>query len=409
MSNYDILIIGAGPAGLFSAISCAKKGFKVAILEKNKSVGRKLLITGGGKCNLTQDQPTGALINHYGTNTNFVKPSLYAFSGTDFRKFLHQNKLSTVAVENGKVFPQSMKATEVVNLLEKICHDKNVEILTETDVKRVTKNDGIFEVKTDNSTFYSKYLVVSTGGLSYPQTGSTGDGYIFAKNFGHKIRPTKFALAPLYIKNFDMAAFSGLSFEQISFSLWRTNKKIGEFSGDVLITHRGVSGPGIMDASRYMVRGDIIKLDFTAGSEAIEAKKNTLAGRFNAGGKSLVRSVVNDLNLPKRLTEHFLSTAGIGVDLKCAELSKASRTKLISLLVEYGMEIKEVGNANNAMVTAGGVDLKEVNPKTMESRKVEGLYFAGEVLDVDGDCGGYNIQAAVSMGYTVGQAIKNKI
>jgi len=409
VSNYDVLIIGAGPAGLFSAISCAKKGLTVAILEKNKSLGRKLLITGGGKCNLTQDEPTGALINHYGTNTNFVKPSLYAFSSADFRNFLHQNKLSTVAVENGKVFPQSMKATEVVNLLEKICRNKKVEILTETEVKAVSKNDGIFEVETDNSTFYSKYLVVSTGGLSYPQTGSTGDGYIFAKHFGHKIRSTKFALSPLYIKNFDMAALSGLSFAQISFSLWRNNKKIGEYLGDMLITHRGVSGPGIMNASRYMVRGDLIKLDFTGGSGSIEEKKHALVDRFNEGGKSLVRTVVNELNLPKRLTEHFLLTARIGADLKCAELSKASRTKLISLLTEYEMAIKEVGNANNAMVTAGGVDLKEVNPKTMESRKIENLYFAGEVLDVDGDCGGYNIQAAVSMGYAVGQAIKNRL
>lgn len=407
MNNYDVLIIGAGPAGLFSAISLKKKGLKVGILEKNKSIGRKLLITGGGKCNLTQDQPASALINHYGTNTNFVKPCLYAFSSADFRKFLHQNKLSTVTVENGKVFPQSMKATEVVNLLEKKCRDANVEILTETIVTDITKNDGVFQVATDNSTFYSRYLVVSTGGLSYPQTGSTGDGYIFAKNFGHKIRPTKFALAPLYIKNFDMVAFSGLSFEHISFSHWRNNKKFGEFLGDVLITHRGVSGPGIMDASRYMVRGDIIKLNFTG--DPVEDKKNALVDLFNESGKSLVRTVINDLNLPKRLTEHFLLTAGIGADLKCAELSNVIRTKLISLLTEYEMEIKEVGNANNAMVTAGGVDLKEVNPKTMESRKVEGLYFAGEVLDVDGDCGGYNIQVAVSMGYTVGQAIRQRI
>ena len=409
MNKYDVLIIGAGPAGLFTAITTSKKNakLKVGILEKNKSVGRKLLISGSGKCNLTNDKPADALVHHYGTNKNFVKPCLHAFSSADFRSFLYQNKLSTVAVEKGKVFPQSMNAMDVVNLLEKTCRNQNVDILTDTEVMAVSKNDDIFEVTTESSTFYSKHLVVSTGGLTYPQTGSTGDGYIFAKNFGHKIRPTKFALAPLYIKNFDMSAFSGLSFSDMPFSHWRNNKKIAEYLGDILITHHGVSGPGIMDNSRYIVRGDVIKLNFTRAPA--EEMKKVLTDRFNKNGKTLVRTVINELNLPKRLTAYFFTLAEIAENLKCAELSKTKRVRLLSLLLEHELEVKEVGKAANAMVTAGGVDLKEVNSKTMESRKVEGLYFAGEVLDVDGDTGGYNIQVAVSMGYVVGQAIGNRV
>ena len=158
MNKYDVLIIGGGPAGLFSAISCAHLGLKIAILEKNKSFGRKLLITGAGQCNLTQDKPIGEFLYHYGTNSNFVKPCLYMFSNDDFRKFLHKNKLSTVSVENGKVFPQSMKSIDVLNIFENVCRSKNVDMLTQTNVKRVTKNENIFEIETENSD-NSKFLI----------------------------------------------------------------------------------------------------------------------------------------------------------------------------------------------------------------------------------------------------------
>ena len=403
MKKYDVVIIGGGPAGLFSAIQCASCGLSVALLEKNISFGKKLLISGSGKCNLTQVGEIEAFIHHYGTSSNFVKPCLYAFSNDSLRKFLHKNKLSTVSLENGKVFPQSMKAIDVLNVFENVCRQKGVDLLTKMDVKRISTNEGIFETLTECSTFYSKYVVISTGGVSYPQTGSTGDGHIFAKNFGHKIRPTKFALAPLFIKSFELADYSGLSFEDLCFTHWRDGKKVGAYSGDVLVTHRGISGPGVMDNSRYMVRGDVVKINFLNGT--VEDSRGALVKLFNNGGKKLVRSVVNELNLPKRLVDYFLSTAGISHELKCAELKKATRSKLLLLLTEYEMEIKEVGNALTAMATAGGVSLKEVNPKTMESRKVDGLYFAGEVLDVDGDTGGYNIQVAVSMGYVVGESI----
>ena len=403
MEKYDVLVIGGGPAGLFSAISCARFGVKVALLEKNESFGRKLLITGAGKCNLTQDKPIAEFVHHYGTSSNFVKPCLYAFSNDSFRKFLYKNKLSTVAVENGKVFPQSMKASDVLNVFENICREKNVDMLTQVNVKGIVKKAESFEVVTENSTFYSKYVVISTGGVSFPQTGSTGAGHIFAKNFGHKIRSTKFALAPLHIKNFELAEFSGLSFENLYFTHWRNGKKIGDYTGDVLITHRGISGPGVMDHSRYMVKNDIIKINFLDNS--VENARNTLTNLLSDSGKKLVRTVANELNLSKRVMDHFLKTAGIDHALKCAELPKAMRSKLLSLLTEYEMEIKAVGSATTAMVTAGGVSLKEVNPKTMESRKIDGLYFAGEVLDVDGDTGGYNIQIAVSTGYVAGQSI----
>jgi len=406
MMQYDVIIIGGGPAGLFTAIQCAMSGLQVALLEKNKSFGKKLLLTGAGKCNLTQDGDMGAFLHHYGTNSRFVKPCLYAFTNADFRKFLYNNNLSTVSVENGKVFPQSMRAIDVLNVFEKACRLNQVDMLTQTEVKHVSKDGELFVVNTERSTFYCRSLVISTGGVTFPQTGSTGDGHIFAKKFNHKIRSTKFALAPLAIKDFELSAFSGVSFENLAFTHWREGKKVGSYTGDVLITHRGLSGPGIMNHSRYMQKHDVINLNFLGGSA--EDAKCRLIALFAAGGKKLVRSVIYELDLPKRLADFLLRSAGVQADLKCAELTKAVRTKLLILLSEYQMEIKSVGSAQTAMVTAGGVSLADVSPKTMESRKVENLYFVGEILDVDGDTGGYNIQVAVSMGYVAAAAIRKK-
>ena len=406
MKKYDVIIIGGGPAGIFAAIHCAKFGLNVAILEKNKTYGRKLLITGGGKCNLTQAQSVESFIYHYGTNSNFVKPCLYAFSNVDFRKFLHKNKLSTIAVDNGKVFPQSLKASDVLTTLMNLCHKYHVKLYTETDVESISKKDDFFEIQTNHDTFYSNYTVISTGGVSFPHTGSTGAGHIFAKKFNHKIRSTKFALAPIWIKNFELAEFSGLSFENLSFTQWRNHKKMGQFSGEVLITHRGISGPAVMNASRYMVKGDIVKLNFIGSSP--EADREALIDILSQGQKVLVRTSLSQFKLPKRLMDYFLSVAGIDDQLKCAELKKENRSKLINLLTACEMVVKAVGSETTAMATAGGVSLKEVNPKTMASRIVENLYFAGEVLDVDGDTGGYNIQFAVSSGFLAGESIAKK-
>ena len=410
MNVHDVIVIGGGPAGLICAASCATHQKKVALLEKNATFGKKLLITGAGKCNLTQEGEIGAFLHHYGTNSRFVKPCLYAFSNVDFRNFLHQKKLPTVSVENRKVFPQSMKASDVVDTLEAACRSERVALHTNTAVTGITQKDDLFEVVTNRATFYSKHLVISTGGVTYPQTGSTGDGHVFAKNFGHKIRPTKFALAPLIVKNFELSPFSGLSFERLSFTHWRDGKKINSYSGDALITHRGFSGPGMMNASRYIEKDDWIHINFLsmAKLDSYESLSAWLVEQLTTNKKRLVRSVVNEWGLPKRLMDFFLKKAGVSDQLRCSELTKKTRSTLLTLITSYPAEIKRVGSAETAMVTAGGVDLSEVSPKTMASRKVDRLYFAGEVLDVDGDTGGYNIQAAVSMGYLASETIRKK-
>lgn len=407
LKHYDVIVIGGGPAGLFTAIECAKKGQRIALLEKNKSCGRKLLMAGAGKCNITQAGDMAHFLTCYGENARFLKQALLAFSNEELLSFFRKRGLEFVTTDKGKVFPKSLKSQDVLRVLLSECERRGIEILYEQAVEEVLKNDETFMVRTSKECFGSRVVVVATGGLSYPHTGSTGDGYVFAKRFGHKIIPTKPALTPLKIKNYEWSDLSGTSFEALSYTHWRGGKKLGAYQGDFLLTHSGVSGPGIINYSRYMQAGDVIKCNFV-GADSIELFRSKLTKRLSEGKKTLVKTVVRDLPLTKRFADKVLELCGIGEELKCAELTKATRQKLLTTLTEYEMEVKELGGYHVAMVTTGGVSLKEIKPKTMESKKISNLYFVGEVLDIDGDTGGYNIQAAMSMAYLAAKAISEQ-
>lgn len=406
MGKKDVIIIGGGPAGLFSAIQCASSGLKVLLLEKKVDCGKKLLMAGAGQCNLTQAGPIEDFFMRFGQNGRFVRHGLLEFSNRDFIDFLSREGLSTVTVDNGKVFPRSMKATDVLALLKKLCRDGGVEISTNVEVQEIKKVGEGFEVVADGVCYPSNHVILATGGASYPQTGSTGDGYVMAKSLGHKIVPIKPALAPVKVKEYRLAELSGQSFPDLSYTLWREGKKVGDYRGPVLLTHRGVSGPGIINPSRGMQRGDVLKLNFIG--ESVERSRSHLMEVLSASPKKLVRTVVTEEGLPKRFVDKLVETVGFNPDVTCGQFPKEDRKALLRLLTEYEMEIKEVGGYQIAMATAGGVSLKEVNPKTMASRVCPGLYFAGEVLDVDGDTGGYNIQWAVSSGYVAAKAIAKR-
>ncbi len=406
MSHYDVLVIGAGPGGLFTAIQTAHAHQRVGLLEKNNRCGRKLLISGAGKCNITQAGDIQDFFNCYGDHAKFLKHSLLSFTNNDLLAFFKKRGLEFITTEKGKIFPKSMKAMDVLNVLLAECNRRGVDILTESAVTTIEKDD-VFIVRTQNKTLTCDQLVIATGGTTYQYTGTTGDGYVFAKSLGHKIMPTKPALTPLKIKDYVLADVSGTSFENLSYSLWRGGKKIGTYKGDFLLTHSGVSGPGVINNSRYIQSGDVIKCNFV-NADQIDTFKATMTKRLGEQGKTFVKTIVRDLNLTKRFSDKLLEICEISDDLKCAELTKAKRQALLSALTEYVMEVKELGGPHVAMVTTGGVSIKEVKPKTMESKKVENLYFVGEVLDIDGDTGGYNIQAAFSMGYVCAQAINEK-
>ena len=403
LKQYEIIIIGGGPAGLFSAIMSAKSHKKIAVLEKNKSCGRKLLMTGAGKCNLTQAGQMTHFLECYGKNGKFLKPALLTYTNEDLLQFFQKRGMSFITQENGKIFPKSFKAIDVLNLLLIECEKLKIDVITDSDVQSIVKNELVFSIETCNETYLSQQVIVATGGMSYPHTGSTGDGQRFAKALGHKIAPMKPALTPLKIKNFTLVDLAGQSFKELTYTLWRQGKKLGTYQGDVLLTHTGVSGPGILNASRDMQSKDVIKLNFVGVNQ--EEIRSIFTKRLDTDGKTLVKTMIRELDLTRRFSDKILELAEIPEDLKCAELKKVQRQTLLTLLTEYEMEIKELGSYQMAMVTAGGISFKDINPKTMESRIVKGLYFIGEVVDIDGDTGGYNLQASYSMAYLAAKAL----
>lgn len=406
MKNYDVIVVGAGPGGLFTALECAKNGQRVAVIEKNNRCGRKLLVSGAGKCNITQAGEMQDFFDCYGKNAKFLKHSLLNFTNEDLLAFFKKRGVTFVTTEKGKVFPESMKAQTILDVLLSTCQHRGVEIFTNQTVTTVQKEKQ-FILQTENERYQCETLVIATGGATYQQLGTTGDGYTFAKQLGHKITPTKPALTPLKIKDYVLVDLSGTSFEDLSYTLWRENKKIGMYKGDTLLTHSGVSGPGIINHSRDMQKGDVLKLNFV-NADNIDEFKSSFTKKLNVDGKMLVKTVVRDLNLTKRFSDKLLELCEIEETLKCAELTKVKRQRLLTTLTEYEMQIKELGAQHVAMVTTGGVSIKELKPKTMESKKVPNLYFVGEVVDVDGDTGGYNIQAAFSMGYVCASDINAK-
>lgn len=407
MDHFDVVVIGAGPAGIFAALTCANAGSKVALIDKNKEIGRKILISGGGRCNLTQYEEMTDFVKNFGKNLNFTKPALLNFTNKDFIKFLNKNGLETTVAQNNKVFPKSKRASDVTQLLAKLLQKSGVFLISNTAVVDIKKDNSLFNIDIVSKTVKTSFVVIATGGTSFPTTGTTGDGHIFAKKLGHKIIPTNFALAPLFIKNFELTKFAGLSFVNIAYTHWRGERKIGSYSGDMLITHRGISGPGIMNNTRYMASNDVVKINFF--NDNAETGRDKLINFLSKNPKITVKNCLEALDVPKRLMEYFLVCANIDGTLTCGQLKKDDRNKLITQLTAYPMQIKSVGCKNSAMVTAGGVSLKDVDSKTMASRRVSGLFFAGEVLDVDGDTGGYNIQFAVSSGVLAGESINKEM
>ena len=401
MKSADVLIIGAGPAGLFTAIHC--KGRKVIVLEKNASPGKKLLISGTGRCNLTHDCKLSDFFDHYGANQRFLKAALHCFTNFDLIRFFNDHGLETVVDKNGKVFPASQRASDVLKVLVDVCNINKVEIAINQQIIGIAKTATGFEVKTNSGTFNSRFLVITTGGMSYPATGSTGDGYHFAKLFGHSIVPPKPSLSPVFIRDYAMTSISGVSVQNKVVYLYRGDKKITEHCGDIGFTHKGLSGPGILDFSRNILSGDILKVNFT--DQKADDFRNELIKASEKEGKTAIQTYLKKFDLPRSLVVLILKSLSMEPETRLAEITKIQRNQLVAVFCEFPFTVEKVGGFNTAMVTAGGVSLDEVNPKTMESKLVPGLYFAGEVLDIDGDTGGYNLQAAFSMGFLVGQSI----
>ncbi len=373
-------------------------------MEKNDSPGRKLLMTGAGQCNITHEGDVADFISHYGDNGKFLKPALMNFQNRDLVKFFDERELPVTSEPGGRVFPAVRNAVKVLEVLQKACASSKVEIKLGDPLLQISRKENGFHLLTKSGELFSENVVVATGGMTYPQTGSTGDGYAFARSLGHKVTETGTALAPVIVKDHKMASLSGISFAEAVVSLHRGMKKLAEKSGDLLITHTGLSGPVILDISRFIRKGDTMRASFVKGMSEAEMDA-LLLSRFRESGTRQVRKVLSVFGLPERLVDKILELAKIAHDQTGAQLSKESRLLLVEYLTGFPFVVSRLGGVEEAMVTRGGVALEEVSSRTMESRLVPGLYFIGEVLDMDGDTGGYNLQAAFSTAALAARAV----
>lgn len=391
---FDVIIIGAGPAGLMTALQLKNK--QILVLEKNSKPGIKLMISGSGRCNYTHDGAIRDFLSRYGTHGRFLKHALYRFDNLKTVQFFSENGLSTVVDKNGKCFPASDRAGDVLRILMDLCRKNKVDFRFQSSVLEIVKVDDGFQVKTTEETFFTVAIVIATGGKSYPKTGSNGDGFLFAKSLGHPVVNPKPALTSVVYPQFSYAEISGVALYNREISLYRNQKKINESQGDIGFTHKGLSGPGILDFSRYFEVGDQLKINLCNLPSDVFREKFILESRNN--GKLSLKNYLKNLDVPESLVKLILEQIGIDGTTTLATISKTERITLVDNFTNLTFNIECIAGFNQAMATAGGVGLDEVNTKTMESKLIKNLYFSTEVLNIDGDTGVYNIQAAFSNG-----------
>ena len=401
----NIAIIGGGAAGMMAAITAAINGHKVSLYEKNEKLGKKIYITGKGRCNITNSSDIDVLFKNVVTNEKFMYSAFYTLSNDALIEMLNNWGLETKNERGNRIFPLSDKSVDVIKCLEKQLKINNVEINLNSTVKDIIVENG--EAKgiylADGEKVYADKVIVATGGFSYKTTGSTGDGYKFAKDNGHKVTKILPALVPLNIKEDFYKDLQGLSLKNVEVMFYLKNKQIYKDFGEMLFTHFGVSGPLILSGSSYVTKylneGEEIKivLDLKPALSK-EALDDRILRDFSASINKDFRNALNDL-LPKKLIPVIIERSGISPFKKVNEITKAERQNLVNAIKEFEMTAVSTRDFNEAIITQGGVNVKEINPGTMESKLVKNLYFCGEVLDVDALTGGFNLQIAWSTGY----------
>lgn len=410
----NTIIIGGGPAGLISAIASSKIGDKVTIIEKMNSCGKKLLITGKGRCNITNNAQMDKFMENTPTNPKFLYGAFNNFNNKDIIELLEKEGVKTKVERGERVFPVSDKAQDVLDALLHILKKQNVQILTNSPIKRiiVDENKNVSGVELINGkVINAEKIILATGGKSYPVTGSTGDGYELAKELGHTITKIEPSLVPLTSNDEDCKELQGLSLRNIAIELQIQDKVIYKDFGEMLFTHFGVSGPVILSASSYLVKTKNIEqiLKENKVNIEIDLKPALSEGKLDARvlrdfeeqkNKQFKNSL--DKLLPQKLIPVIIKRTNINENKKVNEITKQERQKLVYELKHFKISIKGTRPIEEAIITSGGINIKEINPKTMESKLIKGLYFAGEIIDVDCLTGGYNLQVAWSTGYTAG-------
>ncbi|MGA9348379.1 MAG: NAD(P)/FAD-dependent oxidoreductase [Anaerolineae bacterium] len=417
MTGRRVIVVGGGAAGLMAAGQAAELGAETLLLEKMNRPGRKLRIAGKGRCNLTNVASLSEFITHFGPNGRFLRQAFSRFSNSDLVAFFEELGVHTVTERGGRVFPASSQAQDVVEALVQWVGERGVTLRSRSPVERLLVEEGRVvgvqvsrnQVFGEESGFYSAdAVIVATGGASYPATGSTGDGYRLAQAGGHTIVPIRPALVPLETAGDIAPRLQGLSLRNVTVRVWVNGKKQTEAFGEMLFTHFGVSGPIILSLSRRVVdalrlsQRVILSIDLKPALD--EGKLDArLLRDLDAHGKQQFHTLLKEL-LPRKLIPVCLDLTGIPSDKMAHQITSEERQRLRTWLKDFRLEVTGHRPFTEAIITAGGVDTREVDPRTMASRLVEGLYFAGEVLDVDADTGGYNLQAAFSTGWLAGRS-----
>ena len=407
-----VVVIGGGAAGLMAAVIAGREGAKVTLLEKMNYVGKKMGITGKGRCNITNACDMSDFIKNTPGNGKFLYGAYERFTNEDLLQLLHDAGLETKVERGGRVFPASDSALDVRNTFMKLMKHYGVDVHLEEPVKKLLIDDGVVTgVVTDRETYHADAVVIATGGKSYPATGSTGDGYILAAQVGHKITDIRPSLVPIVTEESWVKDLMGLSLRNVELSVVAKNKVQAKMFGEMMFTHFGITGPIVLSLShtvgKLMRKKNIgtIGLDINLKPAlSPETLDKRLQKDFDLYSKKQLINGMKDL-LPSRLIPLIIELAGIDPQKPINQISKEERQQICYMLQHMPLTVKGLRPVEEAIVTAGGISLKEFNPKTMESKLVKGLYGAGEVLDIDAFTGGYNLQAAFSTGYVAAMHI----
>lgn len=399
-------IIGAGVSGVFTAINAKNENNDISLIEKKEQIGKKLFITGKGRCNITNAKVYDDFLSNIVVNKKFMYSSFTNFDNFSLIDFIEENGLKLDIQRGDRVFPKSEKSNDVIKLFERLIKKNKINLNLNEEVKSVKKN-GKFIVKTNRKSYEFDKLIIATGGLSYPLTGSTGDGYKFAKNFSHKIVDPRPGLCPIKIKDKDLVPLNGISLKNVSLKVKTSKKEIEEF-GDMLFGKDFITGPIVLTMSSLINKEKVKKI-------SIDLKP---ALDFEKLDKRIIRDVEKDSNkdiknvlknlLLNAFVDIVLKRSNISPHVKANQLKKEQRHKLIDVIKNFSIEYKSLADIKNAIITSGGIACDEINPKSMESRLISNLYFVGEVLDVDALTGGYNLQLAFSQAKACADDLRRK-
>jgi len=401
-----VIVVGGGPSGMMAAITARNSGKEVILIEKNPKLGRKLLLTGNGRCNISHSGDISSILSQIPINSKFFSGIYRRFSNNDLIEFLNKLNVTTHTESDGRVFPQSNKAEDLLNALineikrvsVKVIYDRVLEI-------KVINNQVKSVICSENNEILCDSIILATGGMSYPGTGSTGDGHKIAGKLGHNITLLSPALVQLYLKDPIIKDLTGISFINVKIVIMNEeNKSIFKGTGEILFTHKGISGPVILNGSIHINKllADRYKLiiDFRPDIE-INLLEKTIINLIDNNSKKSIQNTLEGI-IPRRLLFSLIKRSNIPESRISSELKKDERRRIIDNIKHLELSISESGSFEEAMITTGGISINEINPKTLESRIIKNLFFAGEILDITGYSGGYNLQIAFSSGYTAG-------